>query len=751
MPQVLWFLVTTIVITHLVPLPVLAARADNMAPSPLLAPRPDCPPKCGDVDIPYPFGIGKDCSFPGFNLTCNHSLNPPRPYWFDVEVVGVTLEAGEMRIRSLLSYVCFNSSNTIKSSGGQDPFLDHHDSSPFLISAARNEFTAIGCSTLAILDSSTRIHYTGCITSCTSVAEVARDGDKCTGLGCCQTSIPGDLNGIRVTLMGDGKATDDNPSWEFSPCSYAFVAEKGWYHFKQRDLKPDGNQSFASRVGYKSIPTVLEWAIRSRESCPVSPEASACVSANSLCVSAMQGPGYLCKCSDGYEGNPYVIDGCTNINECELRKLKPAWYEKQYPCGSGSKCHDTNGSYTCECKFGHRGNGKTVQGCRPIVPGYAIGIVAIFVCIVLACFAIMLLQRRRRRLHYNNNGGDILKDLGINIFTVEELKKITKRYSQPIGEGFFGTVYMGTIDGAQPQQVAVKCSVDRKEARRRQKMLRHEAPQQEQEALWKDGFVKEISFQFRIKHMNVVRLVGCCLETYIPRLVFEFIPNGSLDAFLHRAVKPCALPLPKRLDIAVGSAEALSYMHSQDEYGHIHGDLKPANILLDGDLKPKVSDFGSSKLLSVDKYVKDVAADSTYADPVYFQTARFTTKSDVYSFGVVLLELVTRKMARYGDKILTIDFKNSYKGEDKGRNMYDPEILSDGNAQSHHYMECLDMVGALAVQCLNGDADERPTMAQVVQELKRVKSIACEGPCSETTEEAPAVQVDEASKYLGSA
>ncbi|CAN6373398.1 unnamed protein product [Urochloa humidicola] len=358
--------------------------------------------------------------------------------------------------------------------------------------------------------------------------------------------------------MGDGKATDDNPSWEFSPCSYAFVAEKGWYHFKQRDLKPDGNQSFASRVGYKCIPTVLEWAIRSRESCPVSPEASACVSANSLCVSAMQGPGYLCKCSDGYEGNPYVIDGCTTI----------------------------------------------------------------FVSIVLACFAIMLLQRRRRRLHYNNNGGDILKDLGINIFTVEELKKITKRYSQPIGEGFFGTVYMGTIDGAQPQQVAVKCSVDRKEARRRQKMLRHEAPQQEQEALWKDGFVKEISFQFRIKHMNVVRLVGCCLETYIPRLVFEFIPNGSLDAFLHRAVKPCALPLPKRLDIAVGSAEALSYMHSQDEYGHIHGDLKPANILLDGDLKPKVSDFGSSKLLSVDKYVKDVAADSTYADPVYFQTAR---------------------------------------------------------------------------------------------------------------------------------
>jgi hypothetical protein len=229
MSQVLWFLVTTIVITHLVLLPVLDARADNMAPSPLLAPRPDCPPKCGDVDIPYPFGIGKDCSFPGFNLTCNHSLNPPIPYWFDVEVVGVTLEAGEMRIRSLLSYVCFNSSNTVKSSGGQDPYLDHHDNSPFLISAARNEFTAIGCSTMAILDSSRRIYYTGCITSCTSVAEVARDGDKCTGLGCCQTSIPGNLNGIQVTLMGDGKATDDNPSWKFSPCSYAFVAEKGWY------------------------------------------------------------------------------------------------------------------------------------------------------------------------------------------------------------------------------------------------------------------------------------------------------------------------------------------------------------------------------------------------------------------------------------------------------------------------------------------------------------------------------------------
>ncbi|WVZ49332.1 hypothetical protein U9M48_000700 [Paspalum notatum var. saurae] len=257
----------------------------------------------------------------------------------------------------------------------------------------------------------------------------------------------------------------------------------------------------------------------------------------------------------------------------------------------------------------------------------------------------------------------------------------------------------------------------------RLKCLRPKATQQVQEESWKDGFVDEITFQFKIKHANVVRLVGCCLETDIPILEFEFVGTGSLDDELH--VRRSTLSLLQRLEIAIGSAEGLSHMHSAE---HVHGDVKPSNILLDDDLNPKVSDFGSSKLLSAKRYATEVAADGKYVDPMYYSTGRFTEKSDVYSFGVVLLELITRKKAWYGDgedHIIAIEFKKACKTHGNGRKMYDAEILSNGDAHyAHRCVECLDMVGTLAVRCLNTDyPDERPKMAAVVEELQQAKKI----------------------------
>jgi len=161
--------------------------------------------------------------------------------------------------------------------------------------------------------------------------------------------------------------------------------------------------------------------------------------------------------------------------------------------------------------------------------------------------------------------------------------------------------------------------------------------------------------------------------------------------------------------------------------------MKPANILLDKDLKSKVSDFGSSKLLSVDRYARAVAADRSYIDPVYLKTDRFTVKSDVYSFGVVLLELITRKTAKYDEnKSLPLDFVKCFKDEGSGRSMYDREIFSGDDAESQCNMKCLDMISTLAVGCLKEDEEERPTMAEVLEELKQVKVIASGGSsCSE--------------------
>ncbi|KAF8673229.1 hypothetical protein HU200_048781 [Digitaria exilis] len=660
-------------------------------------PRPDCPTMCGDVHIPFPFGIGDDCSWPGldnFTITCNHSFNPPRPLFYNIEIINISLEVGEMRVFYPLSYICYNSPSTIAPDGVSSWWFQV-EGLPYLISPTRNIFTAIGCNTLALLEGREDwSYYTGCITSCTSLHDAAEDGAMCTGLGCCQTPIPANLSFIMV----DWNISRDtyNPAWKFSSCSYAFVAEKGWYSFRRRDLTRVANKTFKDRVGDRTIPLVLDWAIRESG-------APACVSAHSYCINATQGHGYLCNCSTGYMGNPYVIGGCT--------KSDPARYEKLYPCYSGSTCHDTEGDYICKCKFGHKGDGKSNKGCQLIFPEYAIAIVGTFVGSVLACFMIMEIKRRKQKKFFDKNGGKILKNMGINIFTEGQLKKITNRYSTPIGEGAFGKVFMGITDAAQ--RVAVKRSYAKGEALRQ------------------EDFVNEITVQFRISHSNLVRLVGCCLETDIPMLVFEFIPNGSLYNVLHGTNRQNVLPLQVRLDIAIGSAEAIAYMHSQ--CGHVHGDVKSGNILLDEDLTPKVSDFGSSKLVSIATNANwSVAGDMNYIDPVYIKTGRFTEKSDVYSFGVVLLELITRKTAKYeGCRSLPIDFAMSCRDEGRRRGMYDRDILCGDDGRLHVYMECLDRVGELAVRCLKEDVEERPTMAEVVVELKQVKSTAYGGSCSQ--------------------
>jgi serine/threonine protein kinase len=296
--------------------------------------------------------------------------------------------------------------------------------------------------------------------------------------------------------------------------------------------------------------------------------------------------------------------------------------------------------------------------------------------------------------------------------TEDQLKKFTNGYNKSIGEGAFGKVYIGMTDDSQ--QVAVKCSTAKGDF----------LPQEE--------FVNEITFQFRISHINLVRLVGCCLETDVPMLVFEFVPKGSLHSILHGAGKTLPLSLPVRLDIAIGSAEALAYMHSHGGHNHVHGDVKSGNILLDDNLTPKVSDFGSAKLVSIaSRYSKwCISGDMSYIYPIYIKSGRFTEKSDVYFFGVVLFELFTRKSAKYGDNSLYLDFIRSFKEDGNGRKLYDEEILSGDDARSHHHMECLGRISRLAVHCLKEDVDERPTMAEVVEELKEVKAIANGGSSS---------------------
>ncbi|TVU23381.1 hypothetical protein EJB05_25743, partial [Eragrostis curvula] len=221
MPQTLWILLSPalVVISHLV---VTAASESSPVPA---IPRPDCPTKCGDIDVPFPFGIGDGCSIPtsglGFNLTCNHSFSPSRLIQGrNLEVINIKLETGEMRIVSSVSYICYNSSNTISDKLARTITLSHS----FMLSKTRNTFTAIGCSTHAYIEG--RSLFTGCVSSCESLDDAAQDGEECAGLGCCQIGIPGNLH--KLGVYWGNKNSSVNPAWNYSPCSYAFVAEKGW-------------------------------------------------------------------------------------------------------------------------------------------------------------------------------------------------------------------------------------------------------------------------------------------------------------------------------------------------------------------------------------------------------------------------------------------------------------------------------------------------------------------------------------------
>lgn len=200
------------------------------APPPVVSETPaGCPSisMCGNVTVPYPFGLSAACSWDeSFTLSCNHSFSPPRPYHGNIEVVDITLETGEMRVYAAVSYQCFNSSKNASDDYSWSWTFDF-TGSPFLVKPGRNEFTAIGCYTLALLRGKEDGSYlSGCVTTCTSLDEAASAGNSngCTGLGCCQIPTPSDLG-----LFDVDWSKLRNRAWRYSPCSYALVAEKGWY------------------------------------------------------------------------------------------------------------------------------------------------------------------------------------------------------------------------------------------------------------------------------------------------------------------------------------------------------------------------------------------------------------------------------------------------------------------------------------------------------------------------------------------
>jgi len=286
------------------------------------------------------------------------------------------------------------------------------------------------------------------------------------------------------------------------------------------------------------------------------------------------------------------------------------------------------------------------------------------------------------------------------IIPLDELAKATNNFdkAREVGGGGHGTVYKGILSDLHVVDIKKSNITVQKEI---------------------NEFINEVAILSQVNHKNVVKLFGCCLETEVPLLVYEFISNGTLYHHLHVA-GPRSLSWGNRLRIATEIATALAYLHSEVSIPIIHRDIKSTNVLLDDTLTAKVSDFGASRYIPVDKTGLTTRVQGTigYLDPLYFQTNRLTEKSDAYSFGVILVELLTRKkpssyLSPEGDGLVS-HFLDLH-AEGNLVQIIDPQVIEKGGEE-------VQEVAAFAASCMNLlRADERPTMRQVEHTLEGLR------------------------------
>lgn len=314
---------------------------------------------------------------------------------------------------------------------------------------------------------------------------------------------------------------------------------------------------------------------------------------------------------------------------------------------------------------------------------------------------------------FKRNGGLVLQqqltssDGSIDrckLFTTKELDKATDHFNvnRILGQGGQGTVYKGML--ADGRIVAVKKS-----------KIVHEGKLEE--------FINEVVILSQINHRNVVKLLGCCLETDVPLLVYEFISNGTLFQYLHDQNEEFPLTWEMRLRIATEVAGSLSYLHSAASMPIYHRDIKSTNILLNEKYTAKVADFGTSKFIAIDQTHVTTKVQGTfgYLDPEYFRSGQFTDKSDVYSFGVVLVELLTgqKPIILTGSKEATGLAAYFILSMEENR-LYD---FLDDQVRKVGQKEEIMTIATLATRCLNLNGKGRPTMKEVATELERIQAL----------------------------
>lgn len=319
---------------------------------------------------------------------------------------------------------------------------------------------------------------------------------------------------------------------------------------------------------------------------------------------------------------------------------------------------------------------------------------------ILCLFIFLAYKLKRKHIWMDSTVEEFLSNYKCQVptrYSYRDIKKMTKNFKEKLGEGGYGSVFKGKVSSGC--LVAIK-------------MLKKSKGNVQE-------FINEVATIGRTHHVNVVRLIGFCSEGSKRALIYEFMPNGSLEKYIFSKEKTNALCWDKLYQIMLGIARGIEYLHRGCDMRILHFDIKPHNILLDHNFIPKVSDFGLAKFYPTEESIVSVtAARGTigYMAPELFYKSfgGVSYKSDVYSFGMVLMEMTGRRQ-----KVLT-NAENSSRMDfplwihdqlHQGGNILLEDIVDDDK-------EMVKKLIVIALWCIQMKPIDRPSMSKVVEMLE---------------------------------
>ncbi|KAK9689677.1 hypothetical protein RND81_09G074600 [Saponaria officinalis] len=359
----------------------------------------------------------------------------------------------------------------------------------------------------------------------------------------------------------------------------------------------------------------------------------------------------------------------TNSEECQLACLSN--------CTCNAYSYDTSG---CSLWFGKLFNFQQLSVGDPT--------------------GLYLVRRRMQKARSAESNNPV--EGSLIAFGYKELQTATKNFSEKLGGGGFGSVFKGILPDSSV--IAVK--------------------KLESFSQGEKQFRTEVSTIGTIQHVNLVRLRGFCSEGAKKLLVYDFMQNGSLDYHLFPDKSHATLDWPKRYQIALGTARGLAYLHEKCRDCIIHCDIKPENILLDSEFRPRVADFGLAKLVGRDfsRVLTTMRGTRGYLAPEWISGVAITAKADIFSYGMVLFELLSghRNIEQTGDGV--VKFFPTWAAtiiaqEGDIMTVLDPRL--EGNADPVQVVN----ICKLACWCIQDNEHHRPSMGQVVQILEGVLEV----------------------------